>query len=420
VIANGLKYFLSIICLITLHTFSHDLYAQTNTHQLEKQKSRLEKSIEYADYLIDDARKEKTATLQDLTLLQSKIDDRKKLINNYLEEQNLIFDTIFSNMIIINQISEELNVLKEEYALMINSAYINHNFYRRLVYVLSAGDLNQAYSRFNYYKYYARQRNAQIEHIKSVEDKYFARVESLESRVDRTQQLLAKLNAEHTSLEQEVLLKNIMVKNLNARVDQLIAEQKKNKKSADKLQAEIRNTLAEHTITDAHNASPGPELIETPSPDELELSTGFNENYGKLPWPLERAIISAGFGEQSHPELADIKIKNNGINFLTHENAKVYSVFNGKVTRVLTVPNYNNVVILRHGNFLSVYSNLGEVYVKPGMVVETAQKIGVVFTDEESMKTELHFEIWNGKEIQDPALWIARVNPEAARQPNVP
>lgn len=419
-ITNGLKYYLFALPLIFLLVYSQISYAQQDTRQLEKRKNRLEKSIEYADYLIDDARKEKSTTLQDLALLQSKINDRKQLIDNYLNEQNLIFDTIFNNMLMINEISEELDGLKDEYALMINSAYINHNFYRRLVYVLSAGDLNQAYSRFNYYKYYARQRNAQIEHIRSIEAKYFEKVESLESRVDRNQQLLTKVNTEQANLKTELAQKKNMINNLNAQVEELIAKQQKNKNSAEKLEAEIRNILAENVSSAAAQASANPEFIETPSLEDLELSAGFNENFGKLPWPLDRAIISAGFGEQSHPELAGIKIKNNGVNFLTHENAEVCSVFKGEVTRVLSVPNLNNVVILRHGDFLSVYSNLSEVFVEPGMNVETAQKIGVVFTDEESLKTELHFEIWNGKELQDPTQWIASANAQTAAQPNVP
>jgi len=117
--------------------------------------------------------------------------------------------------------------------------------------------------------------------------------------------------------------------------------------------------------------------------------------------------VSAGFGEQRHPDLSEIKIRNNGINLLTHRGALARAVFSGEVTRVLSVPNFNHVVILRHGDFLSVYSNLGEVYVEPGMIVDTKQDIGIVFTDVENKKTELHFEIWNGKELMDPTYWLA-------------
>lgn len=416
-VAKGFKIFNAYLLLILLVAPIPGLHAQHKTRRLEKQKSRLEKSIEYADYLIDDAKKQKHTTLQDLALLQSKIDDRKKLINNYLTEQDLIFDSIFSKMLLINDISIQLDGLKNEYARMINSAYINHSFYKRLVYVLSAGDLNQAYSRFNYYKYYARQRNAQIEHIKSVEAAYYAEVDQQEAKIDRNQELIANLNSEYAVLEKELDLKNNMIKSLNARVDELIAEQKRNKISADRLQQEIRQIISEHA-NGADIASVSPELIDAPSLEALELSTGFTENRGKLPWPLDRAIINTTFGEQAHPDLAEIKIKNNGVNFLTHENAVVTSVFKGEVTRVFMVPNFNHVVIIRHGDFLSVYSNLAEVFVMPGMHVETAEDLGIVYTDEENMKTELHFEIWEGKHPRDPKMWIAAVNKNNKLQPN--
>ncbi len=415
-IINGLKFLPGIFTLISFLAVSFEAHAQQSTHHLEKKKSRLEKSIEYADYLIDDALKKKDATLQDLALLQSKIDTRKELIDQYLDEQNQIFEAIFENMLQINEISGELNGLKAEYALMVNSAYQNHNFYKRLVYVLSAGDLNQAYSRFNYYKYYARRRNAQIEHIKSVEASYFGEVEKLESRVDKNQQLIESLNNEYAQLEAEINLKNSMIENLNAQVEQLTDEQHQNRESASALEARIQQIISEEGM-DGIIASGSPELIEAPSIEDRQLSNGFNDNFGRLPWPLDRAIISSGFGEQSHPDLAGVLIKNNGINFLTHKDAVVTSVFKGEVTRVISVPNFNHVVILRHGEFLSVYSNLIEVYVEPGMHVDTRQELGIVFTDDENQKAELHFEIWNGKKIQDPAKWVAPARLESADTP---
>lgn len=418
-IPGNLKYFIGTF-LITFTLFlSFNAQAQEDTQQLEKKKSRLEKSIEYADYLIDDASQKKNATLQDLALIEAKIENRKNLIDNYLQEQNLIFDTIFARMLEINNISSHLSELKNEYARMINSAYRNHNFYKRLVYILSAGDLNQAYSRFNYYKYYARQRNAQISHIREVETQYFGEVENLEAKVEENQQLLESLNREYASLENEMTLKNSILASLTKQVKKLAAEQKRNRRSAEALEQKIQEIVSEEGIDQAM-VSASPELVNAPAPVDLELSAGFRDNYGKLPWPLERGIVITGFGEQSHPDLKEVKIKNNGINFLTDEGAVARSVFRGEVTRVLSVPNFNHVVILRHGDFLSVYSNLDEVFVKPGMNISLEQKIGVVHTDGETQKTELHFEIWNGKELQDPTNWITSVKSNESQHQDNP
>jgi murein DD-endopeptidase MepM/ murein hydrolase activator NlpD len=118
--------------------------------------------------------------------------------------------------------------------------------------------------------------------------------------------------------------------------------------------------------------------------------------------------VSSAFGEQEHPDLKGIKIRNNGINIISQKNANARAVFDGEVTRVLSVPNFNNVVIIRHGDYLTVYSNLDEVFVKKGATVKTKEEIGTIFTDHENFKTELHFEIWKGKTLLDPLRWLAK------------
>jgi murein hydrolase activator len=383
-----------------------DAHAQQSKSYLEKKKERLEKSIEYADLLIDDARKRKNSTLQDLALLQSKIDNRRMLISNYLSTRNQLFDTIFDNMLQINDISIRLHELKEEYALMVNSAYANHNIYKRMVYVLAAEDINQAYSRFNYYKYYAKNRNSQIEYIRKVETSYFKKVDQLEQKVEQNQQLLSQLEQEYVRLESEISQKNQLVKELTNEVKQLARDQHKKMISSRNLEKKIEEIILEEGMA-VKSMPVNEQLFNTPTPEEKILSAGFNENFGKLPWPLERGIISAHFGEQSHPEIQEVKIKNNGLDFLTHEGAAARAIFDGVVTRVLCVPNFDHVVILRHGDFLSVYSNLSEVFVKQGMMIGTKEEIGSVHTNKQENKTELHFEIWNGKELQNPADWIA-------------
>ena len=142
-------------------------------------------------------------------------------------------------------------------------------------------------------------------------------------------------------------------------------------------------------------------------PAEEIISNNFSSNKGHLPWPTERGVVSSGFGEQEHPDLKGIKIRNNGINIITQKGSNARAVFDGEVTRILSVPNFNNVVIIRHGEYLTVYSNLDKVFVKKGAKVEIKDEIGSIFTDQENFKTELHFEIWKGKTLLDPLFWLA-------------
>jgi len=377
---------------------------------LEKKKEKLEKSIEYADLLINVAYQQKRSTLGDISLLKSKINNRKALIDNYHESQNLLFDTIFINLLQVDKISTQLQELRGEYALMINSAYKNHNLYKRLVYVLASADVNQAYSRFNYYKYYAKNRNAQIENIRNVEAIYFERVEQLEIKAQQNQQIIEEISLENHKLENEVLQMNKLLAELNRKVDELVSEQIKNRSSALNLENKIEEVINDEQLM-ANSLPLTEQVLISSTPETANLFEGFADNYGKLPWPLERGIISANFGEQNYPELVGVLIKNNGINILTQKGAIARSVFDGVVTRVLSVKNYNNVVILRHGNYLTVYSNLAEVFVETGMEVKLKQDIGIVFTNEDDLKTELHFEIWMGKQLQDPENWISSLHP---------
>ena len=150
----------------------------------------------------------------------------------------------------------------------------------------------------------------------------------------------------------------------------------------------------------------GPATYEM-TPREKELSSSFASNRGRLPWPCEKGFISGTFGEHAHPVLERVKVKNNGVDITTEPNSQVKAVFNGRVSKVMSFPNLNNVVIVRHGEYLTVYSNLDVVNVKEGQEVTTRQAIGKVHYNTEEQKTELHFEIWKGKMIQNPENWLA-------------
>ncbi len=146
------------------------------------------------------------------------------------------------------------------------------------------------------------------------------------------------------------------------------------------------------------------------TPEQQLLSDNFAGNRGKLPWPLERGVITSNFGQQAHPVLPGIQISNNGIDISTSEGAHARAVFEGTVSRVISVPGGFYAVIIRHGEYLSVYANLAEVFVSNGETVDIREEIGVVGTNHREAKTSLHLEIWKGNDKKNPASWIARGN----------
>ncbi|MFP4470016.1 MAG: murein hydrolase activator EnvC family protein [Bacteroidales bacterium] len=395
----------AVMC--TILWLATPVYAQENRNRLEKEKIRLEEEIGYTASLLDETQDEKQTTLNELTLLSTKIEKRKKLIANYEKELHLVQDTLFEKLIGINRLSENLERLKAEYGRMIYHAYQNRNLYQRLMFVLAAENFNQAYNRMNYYRFYAEKRQEQAGLLKEAEQEYMAWAGLLEQKAMKTQELLNNLEQETALLEQEKKLKDQSIQILASRENELIDNQKQLQEHARKLKEKIEHIITE-TMTNSGDGNYS--TLSTLTPEEETLSKDFSANRGKLPWPSERGVISSQFGEHDHPEIRNIKIKNNGINIMTHRNSKARAIFDGEVTRVMTVPNFNHVVIIRHGEYLTVYSNLREVFVQSGSKVNSKQEIGTIYTDENDSRTELHFEIWKGKGLLDPMAWLAREN----------
>ncbi|MDO8897638.1 MAG: M23 family metallopeptidase, partial [Bacteroidales bacterium] len=181
---------------------------------------------------------------------------------------------------------------------------------------------------------------------------------------------------------------------------------------ARKLQREIEAIIAEEIRKarqrQGEKDTGAPDRLMSLTPEEQKLSNSFTQNRGKLPWPVERGVISSRFGEQPHPVLKKVTIKNNGIDIATTKGSEARAVFDGVVVSTNRITASNNAVIIRHGDYFSVYSNLEQVYVKRGDKISTKQSIGLIHTEKTESKTELHFEIWQNRTIVDPALWLAR------------
>jgi septal ring factor EnvC (AmiA/AmiB activator) len=228
-------------------------------------------------------------------------------------------------------------------------------------------------------------------------------------KIEQVEKTILEVSDEKRKLDSEKKLKSEVVENLNKKEKELASNQKKIQAQADVLKNKIEQTIQEEN----RNGSNAPGTAETPSQlltEEIVLTQTFTASKGKLPWPLENGIISSEFGEHDHPDLKGIKIKNNGINIVTSPGSKARAIFDGVVTRVMKVPSFNNVVIIRHGEYLSVYSNLDQVFVSKESKVKSGQDIGTIFAASEKQKSELHFEIWKGKNHLNPVQWISSTN----------
>jgi len=380
---------------------------QTQKDKLQKTKKQLEEEIRYTNDLLEKTQKNKQSSVNKLKILDRQIKSREALIETMTRELNQVELDLQVENVQIGRMSTELQQLRNEYARMIYQAYRTMNGRSRLAFIFSARDFNQAYLRLKYYQQYSSYRRRQAERILNTQSAIETRRRNLEAIKNEKLQLIAAQESEAQKLNREKQEKAKTVKELSKKEKQLLNTLRTKQQAADKLQNEIEKLIASEIRASNTGKSAGSTSL-TLTPVEKELSATFATNRGKLPWPCEKGFVSGTYGEHSHPVLEYVKVKNNGIDILTEPGSLVRAIFNGKVSKVMSFPNMNKVVIIRHGEYLSVYSNLTDVQVKEGQEVKTRQTIGRVFTNQEEMKTELHFEIWKGKVIQNPESWLIR------------
>ncbi len=408
---NSLNTKLLFIGILILF-FLPDTFGQDKKSQLQARKAKIEEEINYTNKLIAETKKTKQASLNQLVLLNKKISHREELINAINSEINQIDSKILQTNDTIEELTDNIKRLKEEYARMIYYAQKNKSSYSRLMFIFSSESFNQAYQRLKYFQQYSSYRKNQVRVIIETQKVLAEKVALLQSQKKEKVTLKSAEEQERRKLSQEKQEQDKAVKNLSHKEKELLKKLRESEKAARQLQKAIENLIAEEIRKARETAKktgtkPTPENTFGLTPTEMKLSNSFAGNKGILPWPTERGVISETFGEHAHPVLKGIKTKNNGIDISTTQGAIARAVFEGVVTSTMTLPNYNNVVIIRHGEFLTVYSNLKQIFVKKGDKVTTKQKIGVIETDE-SGKTKLHFELWKGKVLQNPQAWIAK------------
>lgn len=394
------QYLFLTIVFCTIAAFS---FAQESTKELEEKRKQLEQEIEYTNQLIKQTQKNKQVTLNELRLIANRITKRNELIALLKKEIEALNIKIESTESSIKRLNRELDNLKQEYAKVILFAYKHKTDYNKLIYLFSADDINQAYQRLRYLEQIGEYIKNEADTIRQMEKTREAELINLNRQSVEKKKLLDDQNNQLSQLEREQVEKDNVKKRLSGKERQLKAELRAKEKESKQLAKKIEEIIARETKL--KETKTGSEYAL--SPEEKALSASFAGNKGKLPWPLDRGVISETFGVHQHPVLKNVKTKNNGLNMSTSENENARAIFKGKVVSVAVISSSNIAVIVKHGEYFTVYSNLDKVFVSQGEDVETMQKIGRIHTNLKG-KTELNFQVWKGKDIQDPTTWILK------------
>ncbi len=392
------RYFsIAVCCLIIL---VNSLSAQETKSQLEAKRKMLEKEIEYTSKLIGKTRKNKSATVNEIRLINSQIKTRKELIETLRTEIKALSRNIEEDEATIDRLTKKLAEVKKKYARIVYFAYHHQTAYNKLIFLFSAEDFNQAYQRLRYLEQLAAYLHKEADAIRKMEKEKEDELKNLNRQLEEKKALLDNENLQMSRLEQEKARKNQVVKELSGKEKQLKTRLKQKQKEAERLNKKIKDIIARET-----KAKTGKKYVLTPA--EKALSANFAENKGKLPWPVERGVVSETFGVHQHPVLKYVKTKNNGINITTNKNEDARAVFDGEVVSIAKITTTNKAVIIKHGDYFTVYSNLVDVYVTKGEHVKVKQAIGKIYTNPDG-QTRLHFEVWKGKELQNPSYWILK------------
>ncbi|MBK8805123.1 MAG: peptidoglycan DD-metalloendopeptidase family protein [Bacteroidales bacterium] len=386
------------ILLIVLMLVFQICFSQTKK-DLQEKMSKTKKEIELTNKLIKETETIKVRNVDKLQLLNKKIELRKKYVEVLSDEITSLNRYIGSSQSKLANFELKLKQLKDEYSLMIYNAYKNRNTQEQLMFILSSEDFMQAYKRLKYLQQYSEHRRNQIEKIISTQDSIKYIISRSKLIVSKKLDLLEEKEQEKLRLNSEITQQSAIISNLESKKSELLASLKEKEKDANELNELIQKLIEEEKRKIAQS--------KTKTKEGKLISSKFDENKGRLPWPLQ-GVITSSFGEHPHPVLKGITVKNNGIDISTQKGAQVKSIFEGTVSKIIVIPGSNSAILVRHGDYLSVYNNLIEVAVKAGDKVLAKQVLGTVFTDSDNGKSTLQLQIWRETTKLNPEEWLAK------------
>lgn len=385
------------LCSPFLTTFGQQI------NELKEKKKQIEKEIDNISSLIQKTEKESTKSLTNIKLTKKKIDLKNSLIKQIDEETNEVQRKIVFRKGKIDSLNFKIRLLKEEYKRIIVYSQKSNFKDNLLLQIFSAKDFNQAYKRLKFYQQV-------LNYKKQIVNRYKDNIAEIKEET-------AKLNDNYSLLTEKQKEKELEVNKLkedesnfkrkvevlNRKKKQLFADLEEQKRVSTKLNDEIRKLLEEEAKKEIENRKKS----KVTNLNYVSLSNNFKENIGKFSLPVN-GLITGNFGESFHPILKEVRIKNNGIDIAVSSNSQVYAIFKGEVRKIIKIMGSNLAILVRHGNYLSVYSNLTVVNVSVGQEIDSFQKIGEINLQRGEETAILHFELWNENKTEDPLKWFKR------------
>lgn len=426
------RFFVFLLPFLLLPLVAH---AQSKK-ELEDKRKKIIRDIAATEKMISRTKANRDATYDRFVALQNQISSRESLILTIEQELLAAEDGISRNQMVIESLQADVANMRDEYARTVRYAFRQKTLTNPLLFILSASSLNQAFRRWLFLRKYDERRREQARLIRETQEMLRNKTEKLqETRIEK-EQLLITMQGQKASLGEELTEKNNMLRLLSKDEVRLRADLNQKQAARDQLDKAIESVISaevekrtddvkskpatkkEESVPAAPAPAPAKNNVKAEEPavvakpevvsESAVSSSSFGKMQGKLPWPVSDGFISKAFGRQKHPTLRNLEITNNGIDIRTNENEQVLAIYEGVVAGIQYIPGHENTVIIQHGDYYTVYSNLSSTSLNKGDTVKARQMIGTVSTNAITGTTELHFELWRQKERLNPGAWIRR------------
>ena len=378
--------------------------------ELEERRRELTREIQQIGALLFEGKKEQKSVLSVVEDLDFKIKVRNDLISITNQQANLLTREINSNQTKISKLRVRLKSLKADYAKMVVRSYKSRADKNKLMFLLSSTNFQQAYKRLQYIKQYANYQKRQADLIKTETAKMQQLNIALVTQKKSKQTLIEENRIAKSILDQERAQQNVLINDIKSNLSKFTAQLKSKQRESNKIDKEIKKIIREAIAASNKKAGKSSKSkVFSLTPEQKILAANFTSNKGKLPWPVANGVVKLRYGNNPSPIDRSLTIKSNGVRIATNKGEEVRAVFEGVVQGIMTPKNGNNTIMVRHGNYITVYKNLSKFYVQKGDKVKTKQVIGEVITNKASGETILSFGIYKDSATQNPSQWIYRL-----------
>ncbi|MCU0368464.1 MAG: peptidoglycan DD-metalloendopeptidase family protein [Cyclobacteriaceae bacterium] len=393
-----------LVIISLLLIFSLPGFAQKSKAQLQKEKQQNIEKIKETEKILAETGQEKKNTLGELAALNQRIAQQESLIQSIKNEISLLDYDISENNQIIDALEKDIAKLKEEYAAMIIAAQKSSGKVDKLTFIFSAKTFDQLLMRLKYIEQYGQARQSQAEAIERVQNTLRTQVEITESKRNEKNNLLKDQVSENNQLNSLKEKQRVVVKSLERQEKELRKNLEQTKKAVAELDQLIAKIIKEEIERAAREAREREGKNNRETNAAIALSSSFEGNKNKFPWPAS-GFVSLKFGRQPHPVLKGIEIQNDGVNIQTKQDEPVRSIFNGEVSKVAVTLGFGNTIIIKHGEFFTVYTGVKDIVVKQGQKITTNQELGKVALNRDGI-SELRFQIFKNFDALNPQDWL--------------